>query len=166
MSKTQDHSNTFIKKIIYDTRIIHNIMKVGDDKMDKMEFHWDLKYLILGYRKHTGNTQRELAQKLGVPLEIETAIEMGTYKYPTGRLMTKINDLTEEFDETELIQIGRGYWIKDKLGSYFKYFVLGLQSKEDMEPEELNDLSGDDFYKRIGSKNLNEYEFVNAGMNI
>ncbi len=90
-------------------------------------FHEDLKYLVLGYRKHTGNTQRTLAAKLEVPLHIETSLEMGTYKYPTEILMAKILDLTSEYNQTELIQIGRGYWIKDKLGPNFKYFIRGLK---------------------------------------
>ena len=38
------------------------------------------KNLVLGFRKHTGKTQREIAHELDVPLYIETALELGTYK--------------------------------------------------------------------------------------
>ncbi|MEN6293761.1 MAG: hypothetical protein ABFC34_11420 [Methanobacterium sp.] len=46
----------------------------------------NLKYLILGYRKHTDTTQRKLANKLDVPLDIVVALEMGSFRHPTERL--------------------------------------------------------------------------------
>lgn len=36
----------------------------------------ELKYLILGYRKHTNKTQEELAEELEVPKNIVIALEL------------------------------------------------------------------------------------------
>jgi DNA-binding XRE family transcriptional regulator len=47
----------------------------------------DLKDLVLGFRKYTGKTQSEVADKLEVSTDIETALETGTYKQPTKHLM-------------------------------------------------------------------------------
>ena len=126
----------------------------------------DLKYLVLGYRKHTRNTQSALAQKLGVPLEIETALEQGTYKYPTEHLMAKIEVITSGFDLNELIQIGKGYWIKDRLGPNFKYFIRGLKPARGIDTNELKSLDDDECYRIIGSVNLDEFKVVQAGKNI
>ena len=132
----------------------------------EQNIHEDLKYLVLGYRKHTGNTQRTLAERLDVPLHIETSLEMGTYKYPTEILMTKILEITSEHDQNELIQIGRGYWIKDKLGPNFKYFIRGLKPEKGIEQNELNELSDEECYKIIGRENMDEYKVVEAGRNL
>ena len=126
----------------------------------------DLKYLVLGYRKHIGKTQSALAQELGVPLEIETALEQGTYKQPTESLMTRIGDVTLGCNEHELIQIGRGYWIMDELGPDFKYFIRGLEQARGINREELNNLSTEEYYRIIGSVNLDEFEIVQAGRNL
>ena len=134
--------------------------------MKGKNFEGDLKYLVLGYRKHTGNTQSALAQKLGVPIEIETALEQGSYKYPTERLISKIGDLTSGFDSKELKQIGRGYWIEDRLGPDFKYFIRGLKSVRGIDSKELNSLSDDECYRIIGSVDMDEFEVVQAGRNI
>jgi hypothetical protein len=123
----------------------------------------DLKYLVLGYRKYTGTTQRELAQKLEVPLFIETALELGTFKYPTERTRDKIEKLTGEFDHHSLINIGRGYRIMDELGPDFKYFLRGLEKERGIKLEELKELPRDEYFRVIGSVNLDEFEVVQVG---
>ncbi|WP_424356019.1 hypothetical protein [Methanobacterium sp. MBAC-LM] len=123
----------------------------------------NLKYLILGYRKHTDITQRELANKLDVPLDIVVALEMGSFRYPTERLMTKIEKLTSEFDRNNLIYIGRGYRIRDGMGPYFKYFLRGLQKMKGMDPTELEELPSEECYRAIGSIDLDEFEVLHAG---
>ena len=126
----------------------------------------NLKYLILGYRKHNGTTQSTLAQKLGVPLDIETALEQGTYKYPTEHLMAKIKDFFSESNQDELIKIGRGYWIEDRLGPDFKYFIRGLKSLRGIDTKELSSLPDDECYRIIGSVKMDEFEVAQAGRNI
>jgi len=123
----------------------------------------DLKDLILGFRKHTGKTQSEIAYELEVPMDIETALEMGTYKQPTEHLKEKIADLTSKFDQNELIHIGRGYRIMDELGPDFKYFIRGLVQERGFDPEELNSLPEEEFYRIIGSVNLDEFDVVMIG---
>jgi len=123
----------------------------------------DLKYLVLGYRKHTGITQGGLARKLEVPSDIVVALEMGSYKYPTERLMNKIGKLTSEFDKNDLIYIGRGYRIRDEMGPYFKYFIRGLEKMKGMDPTELEELPSEECYRAIGSVNLDEFEVLQAG---
>ncbi|MBI4812989.1 MAG: hypothetical protein HY802_01045 [Methanobacterium sp.] len=112
----------------------------------------DLKNLVLGFRKHTGKTQTELASELEVPIDIETALEMGTYRQPTERL-----------DENELIHIGRGYRIMDELGPDFKYYIRGLEQARGIDHEELHSQPEEEFYRIIGSVNLDEFEVVNMG---
>jgi hypothetical protein len=123
----------------------------------------DLKNLVLGFRKHTGKTQSEVASELEVPIDIETALEMGTYRQPTERLKGKINNLISEFDEKDLIHIGRGYRIMDELGPDFKYYIRGLEQARGFNHEELHSLPEEEFYRIIGSVNLDEFEMVNAG---
>jgi len=124
----------------------------------------NLKYIILGYRKHTGKTQRELAKELAVPLDIVIALEMGTYKYPTERLMDKIEKEISKFDKNDLIHIGRGYKIHDDMGPYFKYYIEGLKKIKAIKPKELKELPTEECYKAIGSFDLNEFEVVQAGI--
>jgi len=123
----------------------------------------DLKDLVLGFRKHTGKTQSEIAHELEVPMDIETALELGTYKQPTEQLKGKIADLTSEFDKNDLVHIGRGYRIMDELGPDFKYFIRGLVQERGFDPEELNSLPEEEFYRIIGSVNLDEFDVVMIG---
>jgi len=123
----------------------------------------DLKNLVLGFRKHTGKTQTELASELEVPTDIETALEMGTYRQPTERLKGKIGNLVSECNENELIQIGRGYRIMDELGPDFKYYIRGLEQAMGIDHEELHSQPEEEFYRIIGSVNLDEFEVVNMG---
>ena len=123
----------------------------------------DLKNLVLGFRKHTGKTQNELAQELEVPMDIETALEMGTYRQPTERLKGKINNLIMGFDENELINIGKGYRIMDELGPDFKYYIRGLEQARGINSEELHSLPEEEFCRIIGSVNLDEFEVVDVG---
>ena len=124
----------------------------------------DLKYLVLGYRKYTQTTQRELAIKLGVPLEIETALEMD-YKRPTQKLMNKIIELTREYNQEELKNIGRGFRIKDELGPDFKYYLRGLNKEKNINPKELISLPTQDCLRTIGSVDMDEFELVYIGRN-
>ena len=123
----------------------------------------DLKNLVLGFRKHTGKTQTELASELEVPTDIETALEMGTYRQPTERLKWKINNLVSNFDEHDLINIGKGYRIMDELGPDFKYYIRGLEQTRGINLEELHSLPEEEFYRIIGSVNLDEFEVVDVG---
>lgn len=123
----------------------------------------DIKNLVLGFRKHTGKTQSEVAHELDVPMDIETALEMGTYRKPTERLMDKIEKLTSNLDHDDLIHIGRGYRIMDVLGPDFKYFIRGLERERGINPNELNSLPEEEFYRVIGSVNLDEFDVVNVG---
>ncbi len=124
----------------------------------------DLKYLVLGYRKYTGKTQRELARELEVPIDILSALEMGTYKHPTKRLMNKIEELTGEFEfkKRDFVNIGRGYRIREELGPDFKYFIQGLEKLKYISSDELKKLPEEEFYKTIGSVDLDEFEVVLA----
>ena len=126
----------------------------------------DLKNLVLGFRKHTGKTQSEVASELEVPMDIETALEMGTYRQPTERLEGRINNLISGFDEKELIHIGRGYRIMDELGPDFKYYIRGLEQARGFDHEELHSLPEEEFYRIIGSVNLDEFEVANAGRQV
>ncbi|NYB52097.1 MAG: hypothetical protein HVN35_06035 [Methanobacteriaceae archaeon] len=123
----------------------------------------DLKDLLLGFRKHTGKTQSEIAQELEVPMEIETAIEWGTYKQPTEQLVDKIKKLTSQFDQNDLINIGRGYRLIDELGPDSKYFIRGLKQTRGIDPKELLNQPEEEFYRIIGSVNLDEFDVVMAG---
>ncbi|MBM3703335.1 MAG: hypothetical protein FJW63_10220 [Actinobacteria bacterium] len=124
----------------------------------------NLKYLVLGYRKYTGTRQRELAEELEVPIEIVTSLETGTYRHPTERLINKIKKLTAEFDQHDLIHIGRGYRIHDELGPDFKYFLRGLEKVRGINPNELKRLPTEECYRVIGSVNLDEFEVMKAGI--
>jgi hypothetical protein len=141
--------------------IILITLKVGGILMQE-----DLKDLVLGFRKHTGKTQSEIAHELEVPMDIETALELGTYKQPTEQLKGKIADLTSEFDQNDLVHIGRGYRIMDELGPDFKYFIRGLVQERGFDPEELNSLPGEEFYRIIGSVNLDEFDEVMIGRKV
>jgi hypothetical protein len=141
--------------------IILITLKVGGILMQE-----DLKDLVLGFRKHTGKTQSEIAHELEVPMDIETALELGTYKQPTEQLKGKIADLTSEFDQNDLVHIGRGYRIMDELGPDFKYFIRGLVQERGFDPEELNSLPEEEFYRIIGSVNLDEFDVVMIGRKV
>ncbi|MGP8022576.1 MAG: hypothetical protein ACLQG5_10010 [Methanobacterium sp.] len=117
---------------------------------------YELKYLILGYRKYTNTTQKELAKKLNIPLDIETALEQD-YKQPTKHLMNKIKKLTTEFDQNELKNIGRGYKIKDESGSDFKYFLKGLEKEAGLKPQDLKNMTDKECLQTIGSIDINEF---------
>lgn len=123
----------------------------------------NLKDLILGYRKCMEKTQTELAQKLGVSRDIETALESGSYKHPSQKLMDEICELTSPFDNHDLIQIGRGYRLEDKLGPDLKYFIRGLEKVRGIDSTELRQLPADKYYKILGSVNMDEYEVIQAG---
>ncbi len=126
----------------------------------------ELKYLVLGYRKHTGKTQAELSRELGVPLHIVSALEMGSYKYPTKVLQAKIKGLTSQFDHEDLIYIGRGYRIRDELGPDFKYFLRGLEEVSGITPDELMKMHGEECLRTIGSVDMDEFEVVLAGRKV
>ncbi len=123
----------------------------------------DLKNLVLGFRKHTGKTQSEIARELGVPMDIETALEMGTYKQPTQQLLGKIVNLTSTCDVKDLVHIGRGYRIMDELGPDFKYYIRGLEQERGIDHEELHSQPEEEFYRIIGSVNMDEFDVVSAG---
>jgi transcriptional regulator with XRE-family HTH domain len=123
----------------------------------------DLKNLVLGFRKHTGKTQSEVASELDVPMDIETALELGTYKIPTESLMDRIQKLTSDLDHHDLIHIGRGYRIMDELGPDFKYFLRGLEPARGIDLKELHSQPEEEFYRIIGSVNLDEFEVVSMG---
>ncbi|OPY25434.1 MAG: hypothetical protein A4E27_00941 [Methanobacterium sp. PtaU1.Bin242] len=123
----------------------------------------DLKYLILGYRKYTNTTQRELAQELDIPFYIYTALEMGTFKQPSERLLDKIKELTAEFDQNDLKMIGRGFRIKDELGPDFKYFLRGLKEEKGINPQELDSMPRDECLRTIGSVDMDEFDVVQIG---
>lgn len=123
----------------------------------------DLKDLVLGFRKYTGKTQSEVADKLEVSTDIETALETGTYKQPTKHLMGRIKDLTSGCDQNDLVHIGKGYRIMDGLGPDFKYFIRGLEQARGIDPKELLNQPEDEFYRIIGSVNLDEFDLVMAG---
>ena len=133
-------------------------MKFGGQSMED-----DLKYLILGYRKYTNTTQRELAQELDIPFYIYTALEMGTFKQPSERLLDKIKELTAEFDQNDLKMIGRGFRIKDELGPDFKYFLRGLKEEKGINPQELDSMPRDECLRTIGSVDMDEFDVVQIG---
>ncbi len=118
---------------------------------------YELKYLILGYRKYTNITQKELAKKLDISLDIETALETD-YKQPTKHLMNKIRKLTADFDQNDLKNIGRGYRIKDESGSDFKYFLKGLEKESGLNPQDLKIMSNDECLRTIGSVDIDKFD--------
>lgn len=123
----------------------------------------DLKYLILGYRKYTNKTQKEIAQELGIPFDTYTALEMGTFKKPSERLMGKIKELTAGLNYDELKYLGRGYWIRDTLGPDFKYFIKGLEVEKGINQQELDEMSSEECLQTIGSVDMDEFEVVQIG---
>lgn len=54
----------------------------------------------------------------------------------------------------------------DELGPDFKYFIRGLEQARGISPNELNSLSVEEYYRIIGSVNLDEFEVVQAGRNL
>lgn len=90
----------------------------------------DLKDIILGYRKVKGKTQEELAEELGVPKDVISAIECGTFKHLNPSLKKKIDELLKGYDKSELAAIGRGYRLQDNLGPDFKYYLEGLSKRK------------------------------------
>lgn len=72
-------------------------------------------------------------------------------------------DLTEGYNRHILIQVGRGYIINDKLGPDFKYFINGLSRVRGIDLVELHELPAEDYYRVIGSVNMDEYDVVQAG---
>lgn len=126
----------------------------------------DLKYLILGYRKHTGKTQTKVAEELNVPLDVVTALEMGFHKHPAKALQKKIMDLTAKFNESDLIHIGRGYRIEEELGPDFKYFIKGLEEASGISQEKLRNMQDEERLRTIGSVEMDEFEVVLAGREV
>ena len=126
----------------------------------------DLKYLILGYRKYTGKSQKEIARILGIPFFTYTALEMGTFKQPSPQLRDKIKNLTAEFKQDDLRSIGRGYRIKDKLGPDFKYFIRGLKEEKGINPQELDSMPSEECLRTIGSVDMDEYDIVAIGRTV
>jgi len=125
----------------------------------------ELKFLVLGYRVHTGKTQRELAEELGVPLDIVIAMEEGTYRHPTRNLMRKINELTGEYEVNRrlFINTGKGYRLRERLGSQFRYFVRGLDRMKYISQEDLEKMPEPECYGTIGSVDLDAFEVLKAG---
>ncbi|MCQ8905217.1 MAG: hypothetical protein NQU45_05860 [Methanothermobacter sp.] len=125
----------------------------------------EFKFLVLGYRVHTGKTQRELAEELGVPLDIVMAMEEGTYRYPTKKLMRKINELTGEYEVNRrlFINTGKGYRLRERLGSQFRYFVRGLDRMKYISQEDLKNMPEPECYSTIGSVDLDAFEVLKAG---
>lgn len=117
----------------------------------------DLRYLLLGYRKYTKTTQRELAKTLDIPLYTYTALEIGSFKQPSEPLLSKIKRLTAEFDQDDLKHIGRGYWIKDEVGPDFKYFLRGLREEKGVNLQELNSMPSEECLRTIGSVDMDEF---------
>ena len=126
----------------------------------------ELKYLVLGYRKHTGKTQAELARELEIPLQIVVALELGSYRHPTQVLQAKIKDLTSQFDHEDLMYLGRGYRIREELGPDFKYFLRGLEEASGISPDELRKMHGEECLRTIGSVDMDEFEVVLLGRSI
>ena len=126
----------------------------------------DLKYLLIGYRKYTNTTQRDLANKLDIPIYTYTALELGSFKQPSEHLITQIKEITADYDQEGLKQIGRGYRIKDKLGPDFKYFIRGLKSEKGLNPDDLKNMPHDECLKTIGSVDMDEFDLVDIGRTI
>ncbi len=123
----------------------------------------NLKNLVLGYRKYLKKTQTEMANKLGVSKDIEIALESGSYKHPSQQLLDGICDLTSDFDHHDLIQIGKGYRLEDELGPDIKYFIRGLEKVRGIDSDELQHLTPNEYYKIIGSVNMDDYDVIQAG---
>ncbi|MDI6701368.1 helix-turn-helix domain-containing protein [Methanothermobacter wolfeii] len=125
----------------------------------------DLKFLILGYRVHSGKTQRELADELGVPPDIVIAMENGTYRHPTRKLMEKIEDLIGEYEvqKRHFINIGRGYRLREMLGTEFKYFIQGLDRMKYVSRDELEGMDEPERYGTLGAVEMDAFEVLRAG---
>ncbi|NYB27808.1 MAG: hypothetical protein HVN34_10900 [Methanobacteriaceae archaeon] len=126
----------------------------------------DLRYLLLGYRKYTKTTQRELAKTLDIPLYTYTALEIGSFKQPSEHLLSKIKGLTTEFDQDDLKHIGRGYWIKDEVGPDFKYFLRGLREEKGVDLQELNSMPSEECLRTIGSVDMDEFDVIAIGRTV
>ncbi len=126
----------------------------------------DLRYLLLGYRKYTKTTQRELAKTLDIPLYTYTALEIGSFKQPSEHLLSKIKGLTTEFDEENLKHIGRGYMIKDELGPDFKYFLRGLKKEKGLDLQELDKMPTEECLRTIGSVDMDEFDVLEIGRTV
>jgi len=126
----------------------------------------ELKYLILGYRKHNLKTQKELADELQVPKEIVNALELGSHKHPSPALKKRIHNLTEQFDSDELkdlIYVGRGAHIKDELGPDFKYYLRGLKKIHAINSENFKKLDSEGCMWAIGRVDMDEFQMVEIG---
>lgn len=126
----------------------------------------DLKYVILGYRKYTKTTQRELAKVLGIPLYTYTALETGNFKQPSEHLLNKIKELTSEFNQDDLKHVGRGYRIKNELGPDFKYFLKGLKEEKGIDLQELDNMPSEECLQTIGSVDMDEFDMVEIGRTV
>lgn len=125
----------------------------------------ELKFLLLGYRISAGKSQRELADELGVPVDIVIAMENGTYRHPTRRLLSRIHELTGEYEVKKryFINIGKGYRLRERLGSQFRYFVRGLDKMKYISMEELEKMPEAECYRTIGTVDLDAFEVLKAG---
>lgn len=125
-----------------------------------------LKYIILGYRKHTGKTQSELALELGVPKNIVIALELGSYTHPSPALKSRIERIKEAFSADELkdlIYIGRGYHIEEELGPDFKYYMRGLEKVHAINSESFKKLDKEGCMWTIGRVDMDKFEVASVG---
>ncbi|MDO9044452.1 MAG: hypothetical protein Q7U35_04005 [Methanobacteriaceae archaeon] len=124
---------------------------------------YELKDLVLGYRKFKGLTETEMAEELMVPGTVLYGLQMGSYKHPTAKLMLRINNLTEDMDKEELVAIGKGCRLKTKLGPDFKYYLIGLGQKTGLNPNSLRKLPLIDCYKTLGFVEYDDFELTTFG---
>lgn len=126
----------------------------------------ELKYLILGYRKHTNKTQEELAAELEVPKNIVIALELGSHRHLSPGLKDRIEKLKQNFSGDELkdlIYIGRGHHIKEELGPDFKYYMRGLEKIHAVNPEKFKKLDSEGYMWTIGRVDMDEFEVTSVG---
>ncbi|KAF5077683.1 hypothetical protein [Methanobacterium aggregans] len=130
---------------------------------------YELKYLILGYRKHTNKTQKELANELEVPKDIVVALEYGSHKHPSPGLKGRIDKIKEKFNSDELqnlIYIGRGHRIKEELGPDFRYYLRGLEKIHAINSENFKKLDAEGCMWTIGRVDMDEFEVAVMGRSI
>ncbi|MFB2622327.1 hypothetical protein FVF72_08075 [Methanothermobacter sp. KEPCO-1] len=125
----------------------------------------ELKFLVLGYRISEGKTQRELADELGAHVDIVIAMENGTYRHPTRRLLNRIHELTGEYEVKRryFINIGKGYRLRERLGPQFRYFIRGLDKMKYISQEELEKMPEAECYSTIGAVDMDAFEVLKAG---
>jgi len=107
------------------------VIIIYSQKLGGIKIMYEIKDLILGYRKFKGLTETEMAEELMVPMTVLYGLEMGSFKHPNPKLKLRINSLLEGMDKEEINAIGCGYRIKSKLGADFKYYPIGLGKKQE-----------------------------------